>query len=173
MTGQLQGEIAAVEEQVLRVERELEDAQRAVASGGSYRGKEGGALDAEEERLARKERLLREKEGQLREERLMRLRSRSYQQRRGSEGDWTHDSGGGGGLSSTAENAFELFIVVSSTRPHTPNFGWSLRRVSQIDAELRAPQNFPSFDCWTDTLGDGFPARCFGSARGPRILCRP
>lgn len=88
MANQLKAEIDAVEEQVLRVERELEDVQRAVASGGAYRGKEGEALAAEEQRLARKERLLREEKGQLREERLMHLRSRSDQQRRGSEGDY-------------------------------------------------------------------------------------
>eukprot|EP00903_Cladosiphon_okamuranus_P009637 g9170.t1 len=87
MADQLKAEIDAVEEQVLRVERGLEDVQRAVASGGAYRGKTGEALAAEEQRLARKERLLRQEKGQLREERLEHLRSRSYvnQQRRGSE----------------------------------------------------------------------------------------
>lgn len=86
-TNQLKADITAVEEQVARVERELEDAQRAVAGGGSYRGKAGVALAAEEDRLARKESALREEKRQLREERLVLLRSRSDQQRRGSEGE--------------------------------------------------------------------------------------
>lgn len=85
---QLRDEIAAVGERVLRAERELEDAQRAAAAGEAYRGKAGAALAAEEERLARKERFLREEKGQLREERLVLLRSRTDQQRRGSEGGW-------------------------------------------------------------------------------------
>lgn len=53
--------VAAVEQEVLQVVRELEDAQRARESGRTYRGRGGGELAAEEERLARKEGLLREK----------------------------------------------------------------------------------------------------------------
>ncbi|CAN0185880.1 unnamed protein product [Scytosiphon promiscuus] len=70
----LSSDISAVESRILGVERELEDAQEAVSNGGSYRGKSGGQLAAEEKRLGRKEQLLREEKAQLREEKLALLR---------------------------------------------------------------------------------------------------
>lgn len=83
---QLRAGFAAVEEQVSRLERELEDVQQAIEGGRPYRGKEGRALAAEEERLARKELLLREKEGRLHEDIRVHMRIRCDQQRRASEG---------------------------------------------------------------------------------------
>lgn len=83
---QLRARFTAVEEQVSRLERELEDVQQAVEGGRPYRGKEGRALAAEEERLARKELLLREKEGRLHEDIRVHMRIRCDQQRRASEG---------------------------------------------------------------------------------------
>ena len=87
MENQLQAEITAVEEQVSRVVQELEHVQRAIRSDEPYYGKDAVKLAAEEKWLVRKEQLLREKEGHLREERLELIRSRSDQRRRASEGD--------------------------------------------------------------------------------------
>lgn len=87
MENQLTGEISGVEEQVLRLERELEGVQIVVESGGSYCGKRGEALASEAERLGKKELLLLQKEVQLREERRMLMRSRCDHQRRAAEGD--------------------------------------------------------------------------------------
>jgi len=90
---QLRGDVAVVEAKVLGAERQLEAVREAILTGSAYRGKERAALAAEEERLVVKERLLREKEVQLREERLVFLRKSQnvrpgyVSQRRGSDGE--------------------------------------------------------------------------------------
>lgn len=63
-------------QQVGRVERDLEEVQQGIASGGVYRGKRGDALAREEERLVRKEQQLRDKEQVILSERLALLRDK-------------------------------------------------------------------------------------------------
>ncbi|CAB1096842.1 unnamed protein product [Ectocarpus sp. CCAP 1310/34] len=84
---QLAQDIAAKEAEISGVKQDLENVQGAIEVGGSYRGKEGGALASVEERLGHRERLLREEKAQLREEKLVLSRFLTVvpDQRRGSE----------------------------------------------------------------------------------------
>lgn len=70
-------EIGEVEAETLVVEKKLEEAQEAIAVGGSQWGKAGAALATEEARLGRKEQQLRDKSGHLREEKNLLLRSQN------------------------------------------------------------------------------------------------
>lgn len=66
--------MAALVLQIVRIERDVEEVQEAIANGSEYRGRQREALEKVEEGLLRKELLLREKEKQLRDEKMMLLR---------------------------------------------------------------------------------------------------
>lgn len=70
----LEAEISALMLQILVAEQGVEEVQEAIARGAEYRGRRGEALQAVDESLVRKEQLLREKEKQLRDEKMMLLR---------------------------------------------------------------------------------------------------
>lgn len=70
----LEAEVAALVLQIVRIERDVEEVQEAIANGSEYRGRQREALEKVEEGLLRKELLLREKEKQLRDEKMMLLR---------------------------------------------------------------------------------------------------
>lgn len=85
--------ISSLERQIWKVEGKLEDVQDALASGGAYRGRQGGALVALEETLVRKEEHLRDKEKQLRDEKSVLLRARDDPGQLGvPEGDYLQTS---------------------------------------------------------------------------------
>ena len=71
----LEAEIVSLVLEILGVERGVEEVRECIASGSAYRGRQGEALGAVEGKLASKELLLREKEKQLRDEKMVLLRS--------------------------------------------------------------------------------------------------